>query len=164
MKKHTVAIVPGSFDPITYGHIDIIKRAAEMYDTVYVAVMINDQKSYLFDIDERKRIAEAAVAEIGNVNVISSDGMLWRLAEELSADALVKGYRNDADYAYEQKMAEFNAAHNPRAKTVLLKANDGLSDISSTAVRRLLAAGESIDAYLPHDASMEVIKILSLKK
>ncbi len=160
----TIAIVPGSFDPITYGHIDIAKRAAALYDTVYLAVMINDQKKYLFSIDERERIARLAVADIANVEVISSSGMLWRLAEELLADALVKGYRNETDYEYEQKMAEFNTFHNPNAKTVMLKANEELEKLSSTVVRQKIADGDNIDGLLPEAAVAEVKKILNSRK
>ena len=90
-----VAIVPGSFDPITNGHIDIVKRAAELYEKVYLAVMINAEKSYMFSIDERKDIAKAALRGFEGVEVISSEGYLWKLAEELSAVAIVKGVRNE---------------------------------------------------------------------
>ena len=157
----TIAVVPGSFDPITYGHVDVIKRAAELYDTVFVAVMINDQKKYLFTIEERELIARLAVEDVSNVEVISSEGMLWKLTEELCADAIVKGYRNDVDYEYEQKMAELNAKHNPNAKTVLLKAADGLELVSSTAVRKKISQGESIDMLLPPKAAETVKDILS---
>ena len=95
-----IAIVPGSFDPITYGHIDIVQRAAEEYDHVYLAVMINREKSYMFTIEQRKRIALAAVAKLPNVEVISSEGMLWELAKELQACTIVKGYRNEVDLNY----------------------------------------------------------------
>lgn len=157
----TVAIVPGSFDPITYGHIDIVKRAAEMYDTVYLAVMINSEKKYLFSIDERELIAKCALEDIENVSVISSEGMLWQLAKDLSADAIVKGYRNQTDYDYEQKMAEFNSAHNPHAKTVLLKSDDSLKELSSTVVRRRLSLGEAIDDCMPPTALKAVKDILN---
>ena len=133
--EKTVAIVPGSFDPITYGHIDIAKRAAKDYDIVYLAVMINDQKRYLFTLQEREEIARLALSGIENITVISSDGMLWKLAEELGADAIVKGYRNNVDYEYEMKMAEFNSRHNPKARTVLLKADQSLTTLSSTLLR-----------------------------
>ena len=89
-----IAIVPGSFDPITNGHLDIIKKAAALYDKVYVAVMINDKKTYMFTLEERRMIAESATAEIGGVEVISSSGWLWELAKDLGACAIVKGYRN----------------------------------------------------------------------
>ena len=159
----TVAVVPGSFDPITLGHLDIIKRAAQMYDTVYVAVMINDQKTYLFSIDERESIAREAVKELPNVYVISSTGMLWKLAKDLSADAIVKGYRNMTDYDYEMKMAEYNTAHNPASPTVLLEANKDLEDISSTAVRNMLSEGKSLKKYLPEDVERLIHKILSTR-
>lgn len=160
----TVAIVPGSFDPITYGHIDIAARAAELYDKVYLAVMINDQKKYTFSIEERERIARAALCDIPNISVISSSGMLWKLAVELSADAIVKGYRNQTDYDYEQNMAEFNAEKNPMAKTVLLKANEKYSDLSSTVVRERMNNGDSIDGMLPKSAIEEISAILSQRE
>ena len=93
--------------------------------------------------------AEAALAELDRVTVISSEGMLWQLAEELHATGIVKGYRNERDLAYEQEMAAFNLAHNPNAPTELLPAPAELSDISSTIVREKLYRGESIEAYLP---------------
>lgn len=157
----TIAVVPGSFDPITYGHIDIVKRAAELYGKVYVAVMVNEQKKYLFTIEEREHIARLATEDIPSVEVVSSTGMLWRLTEELCADAIVKGYRNDVDYEYEQKMAVFNTEHNPNAKTVLLKASDGLELLSSTAVREKISRSESIDGLLPPKAADAVKDILS---
>lgn len=160
----TVAIVPGSFDPITYGHIDIVKRAAEMYDIVYLAVMINSEKKYLFTLEEREKIASCALSSFENVNVISSSGMLWKLAQDLNADAIVKGYRNQADYDYEMKMAQYNAEHNPNAKTVLLKASESLLDVSSTAVRKLISENQPLDKYLPEDVAKAVKEIISSKQ
>ena len=148
-----IAIVPGSFDPITYGHIDIVKRAAKEYDIVYLAVMINSSKKYLFDIEQRTAIAEAAVRDLPNVRVISSEGMLWKLAEELDADAIVKGYRNQTDLDYELEMAKFNEEHYPRAKTVLLKADPSLVALSSTVARDKLLNNESIADLVPTSAA-----------
>ena len=82
-KNLRIAIVPGSFDPITNGHIDILRRAAERYDKVYLAVMINSAKNYMFSLDERAEIAKLAIADIENAEVISSDGYLWQLAKSL---------------------------------------------------------------------------------
>lgn len=161
--KGRVAIVPGSFDPITLGHVNIAKRAAELYDKVYLAVMINADKSYMFTLDERERIARAATKDIENLEVISSEGYLFELAMKLSAVALVKGVRNDVDRAYELKMAEFNRAHYPEAETVLLECDDGLANISSTLVRGKIESGEDLSAYLPKSAIDEIKKILSQK-
>ncbi len=161
MKIKGIAIVPGSFDPITNGHLDIIKKAAEMYDKVYVAVMINEAKTYMFSLEERKEIAEAAVLGIEETQVIASDGMLWKLAQELDAVAIVKGYRNQKDFEYEQKMAEFNKSFNPKAKTVLLKADENMLDISSTLVRKHINANSDFRKYIPTKAFDVIVKILS---
>ncbi len=155
-----IAIVPGSFDPITMGHMDIVKRAAAAYDRVILAVMINREKRYLFTLAQRKRFAEAAVRDIPNVTVISSEGMLWELARDLGACALVKGYRNETDLAYEQAMADYNREHYPDAETVLLPANENYFDISSTLVREKLASGEDLHPYLPQSVIDEIYKII----
>ncbi len=157
----SIAIVPGSFDPITYGHIDIVKRAAEKYNVVYLAVMINDQKRYMFTLEQRKTIAQRAICDLPNVKVISSDGMLWELAQSLKADAIVKGYRNSTDYDYEINMAKFNSEHYPPAKTILLKANEQLINMSSTFLRERINNNESFDDCLPSAAADEVKRILS---
>ena len=159
-EKTKIAIVPGSFDPITNGHIDIVKRACESYDKVYVAVMINSSKKYMFTLEQRKKIAEAALKEHSKAEVISSDGMLWELAKELNAIAIVKGYRNERDLKYEQEMAEFNSAHYPEAQTVLLKADDALRGLSSTVIREMILTGKNIEKYLPIAAIDEIGKIV----
>jgi pantetheine-phosphate adenylyltransferase len=154
--------VPGSFDPITNGHVDIIRQASEHYDRVYVAVMINSQKRYMFSIEERKKIAEYALIDFKNVSVISSEGWLWELAKELDACAIVKGYRNDVDLAYEQDMANFNKEKYPLAETVLIKSSTALENMSSTVVREMILKGEALDGYLPKGA-IEAIKQISKK-
>lgn len=155
-----IAIVPGSFDPITYGHIDIVMRAAERYERVILAIMINPNKKYMFTMEQRKHIAEAALSGFERVEVITSEGMLWQLAEKLGACAIVKGYRNETDFAYETEMAEFNIQHNPNAPTVLLKADGNLNDLSSTYVRERIINGESIEGLLPKEAISEINKII----
>ena len=159
----TIAIVPGSFDPITIGHIYIIKEAAKRYDKVFVAVMINADKSYMFSLDERKNIAYAAVKDIDNVEVITSNGWLYELANSLSADAIVKGYRNDIDLEYENQMAKFNAEHAPNAKTVLIKSDSSIENISSTLIRKKITNGESLNTFLPQEAIDEIEKIILTK-
>jgi len=161
-KEERIAIVPGSFDPITNGHLSIILKAAEEYDKVFVAVMINDQKKYMFTLEERKKIAQACLSEIEKVTVISSDGWLWELAKQLKACAIIKGVRNNVDLDYETKMAKFNAEHYPEAQTILLPAEDGLENLSSTAVRELINSKNSIEEYVPIKA-IEVINTINKK-
>ena len=163
-KKERVAIVPGSFDPITLGHLDILRRAAALYDRVYLAVMINREKRYMFTLEERHRIASVAVRDIDRVEVISSDGMLWELARDLGVCAIVKGYRNEIDLQYEQSMAEYNRERYPQAETVLLPSDDQLLNISSTVVRERLQTNESLVDLLPSDVIDEIMSIFNKRK
>lgn len=161
--QERIAIVPGSFDPITNGHLSVIQKAAAEYDKVYVAVMINSQKEYMFTLAQRKDIASACLKEFDNVEVISSEGWLWELAKSLGACAIVKGYRNQTDLEYERKMAEFNEERYPQAKTVLIKADDELTQLSSTSVRALIVSGESLDGLVPQAAIDEIRRISRIK-
>ena len=142
-----IALIPGSFDPITLGHVDIIERTAGKFDKVVVAVMNNDSakhdktlssKTYLFDMDTRLELVRLSVEHIKNVEVISSGGMLIDLFDEVGADVIVKGVRNGADLEYEMKHAKWNKAHNARVETLFLPADESLVSVSSTAVRELL--------------------------
>lgn len=157
----SLAIVPGSFDPMTMGHVDLIRRVAKDYDQVVVAVMINDQKQYLFDLSTRLEIAEASVRELSNVRVIADEGMLIHLFDRLGADAVCKGWRNDVDYTYETKMAEWNLAHNPRCVTRLYPSKGVHASVSSTQVREYLEKGE-IPEDLLHPHAYSVIKMKKL--
>ena len=152
----SLAIVPGSFDPMTLGHLSLIRKVAERYDEVVVAVMINAEKAYLFDMDTRVEIARRTVAELNNVRVLSDSGMLIDLFDRLGADAVCKGVRNETDRAYEARMAEWNAAHNPRFHTEMLEADADYATLSSTRVRELLAAGEGLDGLI-HPAAMPLV-------
>ena len=146
-----IALIPGSFDPITMGHIDIIERTAARFDKVFVAVMNNDSakhdstlssKNYTFNMEERLYFVRVSLAHLENVEVLSSSGMLIDLFDEVGADVIVKGVRNGEDFEYEMKHAKWNKAHNGRVETLFLPADDRLSSISSTMVRTLMAEGK----------------------
>lgn len=158
-----IAVIPGSFDPMTVGHINIIERAATIFDKVYVAVMINPSKSYMFSSAEREEIARLSCAHIKNAEVLFDDGMLASLAERLGACAIVKGIRDENDYRYEFEMAQYNYARNPSAQTVFLPCVEGSREISSTAVRAKINADENIEnAVSP--AALTYIKTLVREK
>ena len=142
------ALIPGSFDPMTLGHLNIVKRALEEYDKVTVAVMINDAKQYAHTIEERAEMARLTVQGLSRVEVIVDRGMLVDLFDRIGADAIVKGVLNDKDRAYEAEMAAYNLEKNPRAKTVLLEADPSFGDLSSTAVRDLLKNGKRPEGLL----------------
>ena len=144
----SVALIPGSFDPMTTGHLDLVKRALALYDEVVVAVMINDQKQYLHTLQERARTVELTLEGLERVRVVTSRGLLIDLFDELGADVIVKGIRNEIDRAYEERMAAWNLEHNPRAKTVFLQAADDFERISSSAVREGLARGDDLNGLV----------------
>lgn len=146
------AIVPGSFDPMTLGHRDIVERAAKLFDRVIVAIMINPDKKGRFSFAERKKIAELTLADIPQASVITADGYLADLAAALKAVAIVKGVRNTEDFEYEQGMAVFNHERNPVTETVYLPAYSGLADISSTYARTLIDAKMPLDGVLASGA------------
>ena len=156
--KATVALLPGSYDPITLGHMDVIRRASALFDRVVVAVMTNDMrayvadakvKTYMFSMDERTDMASLACKDLPKVTVLSSTARLIDLVDELGADVIVKGVRNEVDYAYEQQHALYNRAHNPRAETLYLPADPAYDHISSTLVRERLATGADTADLLP---------------
>ena len=155
-----IAIVPGSFDPMTVGHVNIIERAALLFDKVYVAVMINNSKDYMFSRKERTQIARLSCEHIENVEVIFDDGMLADLALRLDACAIVKGIRDEKDYLYEFDMAQFNARRNPKAQTVFLPCDEGAREISSTVVRQKLERREDISGIVSANA-IDYIKSLT---
>ncbi len=152
------ALIPGSFDPLTVGHMDIIARAAARFESVTVAVMNNDMhryvegapvKQYLFTLSERREMMEAACAPLANVTVIAAGGLLIKLFDIVDADWIIKGIRSAVDFEYEQKHALWNRAHDARAETLYMPADPAYDSISSTLVRQKLALGESVDSLVP---------------
>ena len=135
-------LIPGSFDPMTLGHVQMIERAARLFDRVIVAVMNNDAKQYRFTLAQRLELARASCGHLGQVEVIADGGMLWELAARLGVCAILKGVRDETDFAYEQKQAVYNHAHCPAAETLYLPAYDDMIAVSSTRVRDALERGD----------------------
>ena len=151
-RPELIAILPGSYDPITRGHVALAERAAALFDRIVVAVMHNAEKQYLFSIDQRLRLAEVSLAHIPNCTVLTDEGMLIDLYARLNASCVVKGLRNATDYAYESVQAEWNRSHLNGFETVYLPANDAYMSISSTEVRARLRAGEPLAELLMPEA------------
>ena len=142
------ALIPGSYDPITLGHVNIIERASSMFDKVFVAVMNNDSakydkslssKEYLFTMEQRLRMVQLSTTHIDNVVCVASEGRVIDLCDELEISAIIRGIRNENDLKYEMIHAKWNREHNPRAQTLFMPCDESLSSISSTAVRDLIA-------------------------
>lgn len=161
--KHKLALVTGSFDPITNGHVDIARRAAALFDRVILLVAQNADKQYMFSAAERAQIAEAALADIPNITVETCDGYVADFAKAHGADAFVRGIRDGADVAYEQTMADTNFSL-CGLDTVLLFAKPEYHTVSSTAVRRCLAAGEGAEKLMPQAALQLAVSFLEKKK
>ena len=147
-----IAIVPGSFDPMTLGHKDIVERATKLFDKVIVAIMINPAKVGKFTFAERKKIAELTLSDVPRASVITADGYLADLAAALKAVAIVKGVRNVDDFEYEQEMAVFNHNRNPITETVYLPAYSELAEISSTYTRKLIDEALPLDGIVASEA------------
>ena len=143
------AICPGSYDPVTVGHLDIIRRAAALFDEVIVLVAVNSAKKTMFTAEQRVKMLQIAIGELPGVRVCCSDGLLAEFAKENGVCALVKGIRNAQDFDYEQPMAHANRYLNKELETVLLPADPAVSWISSTIVREMLRYHQDISEMIP---------------
>ena len=143
----TRVILPGSYDPVTLGHLAVIREAASRYDEVYVVAFVNPDKKYTFSLDERVRMLMLATDEIDNVLVSYSDGLVIDYMREHGIDKIFKGYRNDSDLEYERKMAEWNFEHGGY-ETEFWKCPEEIEGISSSAVRECLKSGVGAEQLL----------------
>lgn len=139
-------ILPGSYDPVTVGHIDIILRAKQLYGDITVGILFNPDKNYLFTPAQKKALLEKALENTG-IPVIIWEGMLYELCQRDGYTHIVKGVRR-GDTEYEEKQAEFNSSH-CSAVTVMLPAKDEYGNVSSTLVRQYLAEGKDISHLCP---------------
>ena len=158
------AIVPGSFDPITVGHEDLIRRALKMFDEVYVVAMVNPEKHYRFSPEEKLRLMKAACRDLPHVICDYDEGLLVAYAASHGIGTIVKGARTEADFLYEKRMAEINRSMAPEIETVILPAKEELSHISSTAVRRAMDEGRDFSILLSPPVSEELSRIKSPQK
>lgn len=158
-------ICPGSFDPVTLGHLDIIKRSANMFDRVIVGVLVNSSKTPSFSIEERIEFLKEVTQDIENVEVVSFDGLLAEYCRERNVDAIVKGLRAVSDFEYEFQMAITNKKLNPQLETIFLMANSDSMYLSSSMVKEVASMGGDISNFVPsciHDRIVN--RIAKLRK
>lgn len=153
----STVICPGSFDPVTLGHIDIIRRASKMFDKVIVAVLVNLAKTPSFTIEERIGFLKQVVGDIENVEVVGFDGLLADYARERGATAVVKGLRAVSDFEYEFQMALTNKKLNPDLDTVFLTSDSQYMYLSSSIVRQVASLGGDISNFVPACIHEEVL-------
>ncbi len=151
------AVYPGSFDPITNGHLDIIKRASRVYDKVVVGVLSNKSKMPLFTAEERVDMIKRVTKELDNVEVDTFEGLLVDFAKSKNATVIVKGLRTVADFEYEFQMALLNKALNPEYETMFMMTDTKYSYISSSMVKELAGFHGDLTGFVPCDI-IETIK------
>jgi pantetheine-phosphate adenylyltransferase len=142
-------IYPGSFDPLTNGHLDLVQRAAKLFDRVIVAVAKNDSKNPLFTLQERRTLAAACVKHLPNVEVDVFDGLLVNYVEARSAQAIIRGLRAVSDFEFEFQLALMNRKLNERIETIFMMPKDTYTFLSSRIVKEIARLGGDVSAFVP---------------
>ena len=142
------AVYPGSFDPVTYGHIDVIKRASHLFDTLTVSVLNNGAKTPLFSVDERVKMLQDVCRDIPNVRVDSFSGLTARYVQDNHFDVIIRGLRAVTDFEYELQMAQTNRKLAPEADTVFLTTSLEYAYLSSTTVKEVAFYGGDISKFV----------------
>lgn len=155
------AVFPGSFDPVTKGHLDIIKRASKVFDEVIVAVLINPDKKGLFHIEERVELIEKITKNIENVHVESFHGLLVDYMEEIDAKIVIKGLRAVADFEYELQMALMNKKLDSTIETMFMMTSSEYSYLSSSSIKQILRFGGCIDELVPNEIVPDIMDKIS---
>jgi len=152
------AIYPGSFDPVTNGHLDVIQRASRLFDEVIVAVAYNDEKHPLFTNEERLHLLEQTVGTVGNVKVVKFEGLLVDFARKEGAIAIVRGLRAISDFEFEFQMALMNRKLVGSVETIFLMPKEEYTYLSSRIVKEIARLGGNVEAFVPHSIA-EALKL-----
>ncbi|MFX3674212.1 MAG: pantetheine-phosphate adenylyltransferase [Paenisporosarcina sp.] len=144
-----VAVVPGSFDPVTFGHLDIIKRGASVFDEIHVVVLNNSSKKPLFSIEERMDLIREVTSSLPNVHVDSFSGLLVDYAKKVNAHAIVRGLRAVSDFEYEMQITSMNRVLDERIETFFIMTNNQYSFLSSSIVKEVAKYGGNISELVP---------------
>ncbi len=153
-----IAIYPGSFDPITNGHLDIITRGAKIYDKVIVAVLVNMDKNCLFTIEERVDLIKRVTKNLDNVEVLSFDGLLVDFAKMHNSKVILKGLRTMSDFEYEFQMALMNSKLDSDIETVFMMTSSEFSYVSSSSVKQVAKFGGNINGLVPDELISELME------
>ena len=145
----TIAIYPGSFDPITNGHVDLIHRACKLFDKVIIAIAQNSNKDSFLSIDQRVKAVEIAIEPLTNTRVLSFDSLLVDFAREHNAQIIIRGLRAVSDFDYEFQLSGMNKRLNPAIETLFMTPSEEFANISSSLVREILSLGGDISQFVP---------------
>lgn len=144
-----IAVFPGSFDPITFGHIDIIKRASGLFDEIIVAIGVNTQKKYMFSLDDRLAFLKESFAQIDNIRVDSYTGLTIDYCKKNKAQFMLRGLRSSIDFEYERSIAQMSKGLDKDIETVLFYTSPEFSAINSTIVREIIKNNGDISNFVP---------------
>ena len=153
-----IEVYPGSFDPITNGHLDIITRGARTFDKLIVGVLVNVDKKGLFNIDERVELIKKVTKDIKNVEVMSFNGLLIDFIKEQKANVILKGLRALSDFEYEFQMALMNTKLDPDVETLFMMTSSDYSYVSSSAVKQVAKFGGCIEGLVPKEIISDVME------
>ncbi|MBE9039929.1 pantetheine-phosphate adenylyltransferase [Oscillatoriales cyanobacterium LEGE 11467] len=153
-----IAIYPGSFDPITFGHLDIIERGCNLFDKVIVAVVMNPNKKSLFSVSDRLHQIRLSTSHLNNVEVDSFDGLTVNYAKIRQAKVLLRGLRVLSDFEMELQMAHINKTLSEQVETVFLATSNESSFLSSSAVKEVAKFGGSVDRFVPKSVALDIYK------
>lgn len=143
------AIYPGSFDPITNGHLDLVHRAAKLFDRVIIAVAQNESKKALFTLKERLELVQAAVADIPKVEADSFEGLLVHYVERVNGNAIIRGLRAVSDFEFEFQLALMNRKLNEKVETIFMMPKETYTFLSSRMIKEIFALGGNINGFVP---------------
>ena len=160
MSKTRIGVYPGTFDPITLGHLDIIRRGARLVDRLVIGVTTNPSKSPMFSVAERMAMVRREVADLDRVEVVEFDSLLMDFAEAQGARVIIRGLRAVADFEYEYQMAGMNQQLNDRIETVFLMADVALQPIASRLVKEIARYGGRINKFVPPAVVADVARAL----
>jgi len=157
-----IAVYPGSFDPITNGHLDIINRGAKVFDKVIVAVLVNVDKNYLFETDERVELIKKVTRNIENVEVRSFNGLLVNFLKECNTNIIIKGLRTTLDFEYELQMAFMNNELDSNIETVCMMSSSKNLHISSSCVKQVAKFGGNIEGLVPGEIVSDIVSRINI--
>lgn len=164
MNENITALCPGSFDPVTYGHLDIITRAAGMFKKLIVVVASNSSKNCCFTPEERVELIKKCITGLDNVEVVHYDGLLADYAAKVGATAIIKGLRAMSDFEYEFQMALTNKELNPNVETLFLTTSAQNMYLSSSMVKQIASMGGDISHFVPSEIKQDIINRITTKK
>ena len=154
----TIAIYPGSFDPITNGHVDLIHRACKLFDKVIIAITQNTNKDSFLSINQRVKAVESAIKPLTNTRVLSFDSLLVDFAREHNAQIIIRGLRAVSDFDYEFQLSGMNKRLNPAIETLFMTPSEEFANISSSLVREILSLGGDISQFVPESVKTILLR------